>query len=137
MSAKSPEGRRILRELEKELAAASVRQGQNVVWSAQESAILGQISSILDRKWEFLSAVKLSRAFRRRCASLSAARRARKPARSAGSLLSDTIGVFLSVGADAISRQGLRPNAGPCLYYNPSRAVESAWNTYVFARVLL
>ncbi|MGB8504696.1 hypothetical protein, partial [Mycobacterium sp.] len=38
---------------EKELAAASARQGQTLVWSAQESALLAQIASILDRKAEF------------------------------------------------------------------------------------
>jgi hypothetical protein len=56
MSAKSPEARRVLRELEKELAAAGAQQGRNLVWSAQESMILGQISSILDRKHDFLAA---------------------------------------------------------------------------------
>jgi hypothetical protein len=56
MTAKSAEARRVLRDLDKELAASSARQGQNVVWSAQEQAILGQISSILDRKSDFLVA---------------------------------------------------------------------------------
>jgi hypothetical protein len=56
VTAKSAEARRVLRELDKELAASSARQRQMVVWSAQEQAILGQISSILDRKVEFLEA---------------------------------------------------------------------------------
>lgn len=46
----------MLRGLDKELAAASARQGQTVVWSAQELAVLGQIGSILDRKADFLVA---------------------------------------------------------------------------------
>lgn len=44
----------MLRDLDKELAAASARQGQTLVWSAQEKAILAQLSSVLDRKVEFL-----------------------------------------------------------------------------------
>ncbi|MDX6307020.1 MAG: hypothetical protein QOI06_66 [Nocardioidaceae bacterium] len=56
MSAKSPESRRVLRELEKQLAEAGAQQGLNLVWSAQESTILDQISSILDRKHDFLVA---------------------------------------------------------------------------------
>ena len=55
-ASKVRETRKVLRELDKELAAASARQGRNVVWSAQEQAILGQISSILDRKADFLAA---------------------------------------------------------------------------------
>ena len=47
-------GAEMLRDLDKELAAASARQGQPLAWSAQERAILAQISSILDRKAEFL-----------------------------------------------------------------------------------
>src|ERR1700737_4591101 len=54
MSAKSPEGRRIVRDLQRELEQASAEQGRELVFSAAESAILGQISSILDRKREFL-----------------------------------------------------------------------------------
>lgn len=52
MAAKSPEARRVLRELNKELEAASEQRGQQLVWSAHESALLRQISSILDRKAE-------------------------------------------------------------------------------------
>lgn len=55
-AAKSPEARKVLRELDKELTSAGSRQGQNLVWSAQESAILGQIASVLDRKHDFLAA---------------------------------------------------------------------------------
>jgi hypothetical protein len=54
MAAKSPEARRVLRGLAKELELASQSRGQQLVWSAQESAILDQISSILDRKSELL-----------------------------------------------------------------------------------
>jgi hypothetical protein len=60
MAAKSAEARRLLRELDQDLAASSLRQGQNVVWSPQEQAILGQISSILDRKADFLEAYEAS-----------------------------------------------------------------------------
>lgn len=60
MAAKSAEARRLLRELDKDLAAASVRQGQAVVWSPQEQAILAQIASILDRKADFLKAYEAS-----------------------------------------------------------------------------
>lgn len=56
MAAKSPEGRKVLRELDKELADAGARQGVNLVWSAQEAAILAQIASALDRKHDFLAA---------------------------------------------------------------------------------
>jgi hypothetical protein len=55
MAAKSAEARKVLRELDKELADASSRQGRNLVWSAQEATILGQIASLLDRKAEFSS----------------------------------------------------------------------------------
>ena len=60
MAAKSAEARRLLRELDKDLAAASLRQGQTVVWSPQEQAILSQISSILDRKADFLEVYEAS-----------------------------------------------------------------------------
>ena len=43
----------MLRELEKELQSAALRQCRKLEWSAAESAILGQISSILDRKHDF------------------------------------------------------------------------------------
>jgi len=52
--AKSSEARRILRDLDKQLAASSERSGRTLAWNAQERAILAQISSILDRKAEFL-----------------------------------------------------------------------------------
>jgi hypothetical protein len=45
----------VLRDLDKELADASARQGRNLVWSAQEATIFGQIASLLDRKAEFSS----------------------------------------------------------------------------------
>jgi hypothetical protein len=60
MAAKSAEARRVPRELDKELAAASLRQGRTVVWSAQEQTVLAQISSILDRKADFLGAYEAS-----------------------------------------------------------------------------
>lgn len=52
--AKSSEARRTLRDLDKQLAASSERTGRTLAWNAQERAILAQISSILDRKAEFL-----------------------------------------------------------------------------------
>jgi hypothetical protein len=54
MTVKSLEAKRILRELDKELAAASERCGQQLVWSAQDSAVLAQLSSVLDRKAELV-----------------------------------------------------------------------------------
>jgi hypothetical protein len=62
VAAKSLEARRVLRELDKELKAASQARGQQLVWSAQESAILAQISSILDRKSELLELYQEARA---------------------------------------------------------------------------
>ncbi len=56
MAARSPEARKVLRELTKELASSGTRQGQSLVWSASEATILGQIASILDRKHDFLAA---------------------------------------------------------------------------------
>jgi hypothetical protein len=44
----------VLRDLNKQLESASQSSGQQLVWSAQEQAILHQISSILDRKSELL-----------------------------------------------------------------------------------
>lgn len=54
MAAKSLEARRVLRDLDKELEAASLERGEQLVWSAQEAAILGQLSTVLDRKAELL-----------------------------------------------------------------------------------
>lgn len=51
--ARSAEARKVLRALEKELSEASERQGSTLVWSAQESTILAQVASLLDRKAEF------------------------------------------------------------------------------------
>jgi hypothetical protein len=53
---RSPEARKIRRELDKELAAAGLRSGQNLVWSAQEEAVLGLISAEIDRKERILEA---------------------------------------------------------------------------------
>jgi hypothetical protein len=52
--ARSSEARKIRRELDKELAAAGLRSGQNLVWSAQEEAVLGLISDEIDRKTALL-----------------------------------------------------------------------------------
>jgi hypothetical protein len=56
MAAKSAEGRKVLRELDRELAQAGSSQGINLVWSAAEASILAQIASVLDRKSDFLEA---------------------------------------------------------------------------------
>jgi hypothetical protein len=56
MMARSSEARKVRRELEKELAAAGLQSGQNLVWSAQEEAILGLISDEIDRKTALLEA---------------------------------------------------------------------------------
>jgi hypothetical protein len=53
---RSPEARKVLRELDKELSLASKRVGQDVVWSAQERAILGLIGDEIDRKDALLEA---------------------------------------------------------------------------------
>ncbi len=55
--ARSAEARKVLAALDAELAAASERIGQNLVWTAPEQAVLGLISSTMDRK------VWLSRAY--------------------------------------------------------------------------
>jgi len=53
MAAKSDETRKVLRELDRELAQASSSKRVTLVWSAQEAAILAQIASVLDRKAGF------------------------------------------------------------------------------------
>jgi hypothetical protein len=53
---RSPEAKKVRRELDKELAAAGLQSGQNLVWSAQETAILGLISDEIDRKEAILEA---------------------------------------------------------------------------------
>jgi hypothetical protein len=55
MAAKSPEARKVLRELDRELEQAGQGKGVSLVWSAQEAAILAQIASVLDRKHDFLA----------------------------------------------------------------------------------
>lgn len=50
MMARSPEARKVRRELDKELRDAGLRSGQNLVWSAAEEAILGLICDEIDRK---------------------------------------------------------------------------------------
>lgn len=52
--AHSAEARKVLRDLDKQLAASSEQSGRTLAWNAQERAILSQISSILDRKADFL-----------------------------------------------------------------------------------
>jgi hypothetical protein len=54
--ARSAEARKILRDLDKELDSAAQRSGQNLVWSAQERAVLGLISDEIDRKQAILEA---------------------------------------------------------------------------------
>ena len=53
---RSPEARKVLRDLDKELSFASKQVGQDVVWSAQEQAILGLIGDEIDRKEALLEA---------------------------------------------------------------------------------
>jgi hypothetical protein len=53
---RSPEARKVLRDLDKELSLASKRVGQDVVWSAQEQTILGLIGDEIDRKELLLEA---------------------------------------------------------------------------------
>ena len=52
-AAKSPQARKVLRELDKQLADAAAREGLKLVWSAQERAVLDLLASTLDRKAEF------------------------------------------------------------------------------------
>jgi hypothetical protein len=47
--ARSAEARKVLAALDAELAAASERLGQNLVWTASESAVLGDIAFTTDR----------------------------------------------------------------------------------------
>lgn len=54
--ARSPEAKKIRRELDKELASAAAQSGQNLVWSAQEEAVLGLICDEIDRKTAILEA---------------------------------------------------------------------------------
>lgn len=54
--ARSAEARKMRRELDKELAEAGLRSGQNLLWSAQEEAILGLICDEIDRKVRILEA---------------------------------------------------------------------------------
>ena len=53
--AKSADARKVLRDLEGELAAAGRSKGLKLVWSAAEASILAQIASVLDRKADFLA----------------------------------------------------------------------------------
>jgi hypothetical protein len=51
---RSAEARKVLRDLGKELAPVPDSPGQKLVWTASDQLVLGQISSILDRKAELL-----------------------------------------------------------------------------------
>ncbi len=53
---RTPEARKIRRDLDKELESAAQRSGQNLVWSAQERAVLDLISDEIDRKVALFSA---------------------------------------------------------------------------------
>jgi len=48
--ARSPESRKLVRELRKELAEAGESAGESLVFGAAEEVLIGQISDILDRK---------------------------------------------------------------------------------------
>jgi len=50
MMPRSAESRKVLAALDAELAAASDRRGQRMVWTAAETAVLALISSTIDRK---------------------------------------------------------------------------------------
>ena len=58
MAARSPEARKVLRDLNKELASAGTRQGRTLVWSASEATVLRQVETILDRKRDFMRGVR-------------------------------------------------------------------------------
>lgn len=53
--ARSPESRRMRRELDKELKSAAAASGHNLSWSAQESAIIDLLCDEIDRKTELLA----------------------------------------------------------------------------------
>jgi hypothetical protein len=50
VAAKSPEARKTLRDLDKELAEASSRLGQTLVWSAAEASVIAQLAPVLERE---------------------------------------------------------------------------------------
>ena len=50
--AKSPEAKKIRRELDKELQSVAQERGHTLVWSAQENAIIDLICDEIDRKME-------------------------------------------------------------------------------------
>ena len=50
--AKSPEAKKIRRDLDKELESAGQQHGHTLVWSAQERAIIDLICGQIDRKVE-------------------------------------------------------------------------------------
>jgi hypothetical protein len=56
------EAERVRAGLERELAEAGARQGHTLVWSAQETAVLAQIASLLDRKADLLEMYRSARA---------------------------------------------------------------------------
>lgn len=85
MAAKSAEARRVLRDLNKELEVVSKSRSQKLVWSAQESAILDQISSILDRKSELLGLYEEARSVKNK---LKLSQELRLLERAAASLVS-------------------------------------------------
>ena len=47
---RSPEGRKIVRELRRELRQAGESAGVDLTFSAAEEALIGQVADILDRK---------------------------------------------------------------------------------------
>ena len=61
--ARTPEARKVLRDLGKELESASRRSGQTLEWSAAERAFLGLISANLTG---FRTSERITRRVRRR-----------------------------------------------------------------------
>ncbi|BBY91339.1 hypothetical protein MGALJ_10080 [Mycobacterium gallinarum] len=58
--AKSPEARKIRRDLDKELESVAHERGHTLVWSAQEQAVIGLICDQIDRKVEIFAAYEES-----------------------------------------------------------------------------
>jgi hypothetical protein len=56
MMARSAEGKRIRRDLDRELQSVAQERGHTLVWSAQENAIIDLICDQIDRKMEIFAA---------------------------------------------------------------------------------
>ena len=53
---RSPEARKLLHQLDTELAAASKRSGRSLVWTPQDRAVLGLIADTVNRRLDLVAA---------------------------------------------------------------------------------